>query len=419
MSARRTSAARLVLWAGLFFPIIYSVGRTVDEVGGVGPLELIRGGGAPAMLLLSLIIEPRATRALRLGAPELSLFAFLAVASASTMWSFDPRVTALKVVPLVFAYLCALRLSSLYAGPVAALNGVVTVSHAILIGSVIQFVLARDSVYSASDLDVARYQSIVPSIAPNLFGLVIAVAVSGILLGVGPDWTYRGAFGPMLIVVYVAMLVAGRSRLVSLLAVALIVAAAFQAARKSSATAALGGLGLGALFVALFAVLQSRGLKASVAEFALRGQDEMAISTLTGRTVIWEYAVLAWRQRPVLGYGYYAGNRLALPSMFQIFEGYSNLDNTWLETLVNLGILGVVPLGLFALTSVWRVLRSGFEGDRNCRLLATSIMVGILVLSFVNPGIQVNSSTMVFFAVVAFSAREARETAGRTVSVGV
>jgi O-antigen ligase len=237
-----------------------------------------------------------------------------------------------------------------------------------------------------------------------LLGLVVGIAVAGIVLKVGPGWTYRGLWGPALIVLYAAILLAGRSRIVTVIAILLVGVAILAAMRRSHIAAGIGWLGAAGLLAALFVVLQLPGTQETIVQFALRDEDANSLRTLTGRTAIWDFALLAWQQSPWVGYGYYAGHRLALPTMFTIFSGYSNLDSTWIETLVNSGYLGTVPLAVFAAAGLVRVLRHPWGTPE--RWIAWGVAAATVGLSFINPGIQSTTSTMVLFAVVVAGSRQ-------------
>jgi O-antigen ligase len=137
--------------------------------------------------------------------------------------------------------------------------------------------------------------------------------------------------------------------------------------------------------VAIIAVLfLTPSLLTQLHAFLERGQTAQGIDTLSGRTVIWEAAHQTWLQHQWFGLGFYSGHRLGISGLQ---ENQSNIDNTWLETLVDVGILGMVPLALFVLTGFWRLVRSReLEGD--VRLWAIGASLYAIAISFVNPTIQ-------------------------------
>jgi O-antigen ligase len=400
----RLSAARFALWLGAFLPIIYQVGRSVDEVGGIGPLEVLRGIGPAVAFIISFMFAPTGVRRLKRGLPEVAITSFLLFAVGSTLWSISPSVTLLKCVPLFFAYLCCMRLPSFYSSGRDVIRGVVTTAHVVLIGALIQFVLLPSQTYSGSiDDPVARFHTSIPAISSNLLGLVVAIGLAGILLKVGPSWTIRAPWSILLVLFYVGILIAGRSRIVTVAAVVVAVAALFVAMHRSTLTAILGWFVITFVLCLFGWAVQSKEVTEALSVFALRGQDAHGIGTLTGRTTIWDLAMIAWRQEPIVGYGYYAGHRLELSRMFALFQGYSNVDNTWIETLVDLGVIGTFALASYAFFGLVRTLLHRWGGHEGW--IAIGVVVSGIALSFINPGIQSTSSTLVFFAVVVFASR--------------
>lgn len=413
MVTRRIRVARAMLWVGAIAAFIYTVGRSVDEVGGVGPLEVVRGVGGIALLLLSYLVAPVGIRRLRLGFVEYAAVAFVVLCGVSAIWSFDARITLLRAVPLAGTYLCCLRLVRLYESPLAALAGLVTLCHTILLVAGVQFFVMRDEVYGVGEesWEIARFHTALPSIGANLLGLVIAIAALGIVLRIGPRWTYRPLAGPVLVAVYGVMLIAGRSRMVTAIGVIMLLVALLMLMRRNATVAVLGWLGIGVFLCVVFWILQTPSTQASLVDFVLRGQEAENLSTLTGRTTIWDLALVAWEHSPILGYGYYAGHRLALPTMFPLFANYSNIDNTWLETLVNGGIVTTATLGLYVFAGLVRVLRSRADawGGPSGKMFALMVSAAVVALSFVNPGIQTPSTSLIAFAILVFSAADSAE----------
>ena len=394
-----------MLWVGAFLPIVATVSKTTEEVtAGVGVLEVIRGAGPAALFLLSLLVTPHRGEKRTPAFAEFWIGLFLAIAAASALWSSHSTATALKCIPLIFAYLCMMRIAKLYPAPVDAIGGVVTVAHVLMLSTLVQWVLIPERAYSADVGDVIpRLGSLYPAISPNLLGVVALVALTGAVLQVGPKITHSPLAALALGAAYVVMLFSSRSRIATAIALAVVVVAALIAMHKTMLRTAAGWfIGAAAVFVAYIAALQTT-IVANFTEFLVRGQDSHAITSLTGRTVIWDRALAIWSENPVAGYGYYSGHRLFLPSVDALFRGYSNLDSTWIETLVNLGYLGLVPLALFACAALIRVVN--VKLPRPEKFVAVGLVAAVLALSFVNPTIQTASSTAILFGVIVFACR--------------
>lgn len=405
---QRTRIGIFLLWFGAFMPIVASVSKTTDEVtSGVGPLEIVRGGGPLALYFLSILAAPHYGAKDKPRWTEVSLALFLIVAAASTFWSYNPWATALKCIPLIFSYLCMLRLAKLYPTPQAAISGVVAVAHILMASTLLQWVVIPNQAFTADVGDVIpRLGSVYPAISPNLLGVVALVALAGGVLQVGPKLTRSPGAVIVLGLTYTVMLFASRSRIATAIALAVVFGATLVAMHKTRARAAFGWFAAATGVVAAYVAAQKTTAVVDFTDFLIRGQDAHALTSLTGRTVIWDRALAIWNENPVVGFGYYSGHRLFLASVDPLFSHYSNLDSTWIETLVDLGYLGLVPLSIFSIAALLRVLR--FHLPRSEKLVSVGLVGAVLALSFVNPTIQAASSTAVMFGVVVFSCRPDR-----------
>lgn len=73
-----------------------------------------------------------------------------------------------------------------------------------------------------------------------------------------------------------------------------------------------------------------------------RGQPQL-LGNLTGRLTWWQATIEAWLEHPWTGYGYGAGGRFV--ALANIGRGQtSNVHNGYLEALVGVGVMGLVPL---------------------------------------------------------------------------
>jgi O-antigen ligase len=87
--------------------------------------------------------------------------------------------------------------------------------------------------------------------------------------------------------------------------------------------------------------------------FFLRGQTPEQLITLTGRVWLWKLCWKLFLERPWLGHGAYAANRFLL-SKAPVYGGtiISGADNTFIEVLTGIGVIGLIPL-LLCLTGTW------------------------------------------------------------------
>jgi O-antigen ligase len=142
-----------------------------------------------------------------------------------------------------------------------------------------------------------------------------------------------------------------------------------------------------------------------VVAYFLRGQTQETFLGLTGRIdVIWAGAILLILQSPILGYGYYYGTtHLAPLAIFGSYDvPFTNVDNTFLEVMLNLGAVGLAVFTLIWLAAgrtllAYRRMLSGFPRTLlfwECAL----VIVSTFIRSWVNPTIAYHHwNTMVFW----------------------
>ena len=409
MSLNKASVARVLLWVGAFAPIIYSVPKTVDEISGssgAGWLDAVRGCGGILCYIVASSLVPKTVRSLRIGLPEIALLVFITVGFLSTVWSVSPLSTFLKMIPLVATILCMARVTSMYESPEAVLHSVIKVAHVILLATLAQFVVSPSATYYADAFDpVPRLNSNFPAISANVLGIVIGIGLAGAILRCGPEWTRRQPTNFLLSVTYICMLLATRSRIITVVVLLIVVLLLWKVMNSTPVKAGVGWLvisGLGTAYWVLASTENTVGT--TIMDFLLRGQESgNGLTTLTGRTVIWERAIPLWQEQPWIGYGYYSGHRLGLAGLDKLFVSYSNLDNTWVETLVDVGIFGAVGLFAFATFGLLRIALTKRWGRG--RPIAILVALSVIVMSFFNPTIQSNTPTLVFFIALVFASR--------------
>lgn len=85
--------------------------------------------------------------------------------------------------------------------------------------------------------------------------------------------------------------------------------------------------------------------------FALFGRD----ATMTGRTHLWDSALRMIADRPLLGYGYTVSFTPTSPiHHLLIWEEAPHAHNGWLDTALDLGLIGAGLLTLSNLQNIWR-----------------------------------------------------------------
>ena len=252
--------------------------------------------------------------------------------------------------------------------------------HVVLISTAVQLVLVPNRVYSY-DPDsyslVPRLGSLVPQISANPLAFIAVAGLMSLVTHATPGWVRRDTFlRALLLVVYTAELALTRTRSALVIGLLVLAVTAVARIRRTPVPALL------LVTTGMVVALLLRGTE--VMTYLLRGQTEQGISTLTGRTVIWQMALDSSERHRLFGLGYYSGHRLGIQGIAQT---QSNIDNTWLESMVDVGVIGLIPLAVFCISGIVRLLRShDIRGD--VRVWATGVVSYGLLISFVNPTIQ-------------------------------
>ncbi|MBM0277147.1 O-antigen ligase family protein [Micromonospora tarensis] len=144
----------------------------------------------------------------------------------------------------------------------------------------------------------------------------------------------------------------------------------------------VGGVGLAYLFGMLPSVVGSTWAQ----NFAARFTDPDNGDLSNGRTQTWQAAVELWQSRPTLGFGYASGIHLFEQTRQNGFFDVSvNLvHNSYLQWLLELGVIGIAPILLLLFTAVRAVLLAPV-GALNSGLVWL-VVTGLLI--------QVTESTM-------------------------
>jgi O-antigen ligase len=104
------------------------------------------------------------------------------------------------------------------------------------------------------------------------------------------------------------------------------------------------------------------GVQGTILEYLERGQQMAQIEGLTGRVDWWGYAWEKFLQRPLAGWGGFAGGRFVVLASFS--QGsIPDIHSSIVEALVDTGILGLFLL-LLALLGAWWYLYRGIRSSR-------------------------------------------------------
>jgi hypothetical protein len=218
-------------------------------------------------------------------------------------------------------------------------------------------------------------------------GLLAAYAVAH-LLGPATKGRVRAAWLTVTLIGTAAVILASGRQGVVILAVSLLVLLWFYR-RKSFAFI------LGPLLAALIAVNWT-----TVVDVFTRGRPEQTV-TLTGRVGWWQSALESFWDEPLTGYGFGVGGRFVAQARIGNVS-IPGVHNGYIEALVGVGILGVIPLAY----ALWKAGSWAYREMRDRRPPANPILIVPLVLhTIVSLGFAgwLNSDFLVFGALVGLS----------------
>ena len=328
-----------------------------------------------------------------LGGAEWILAIYLLFALISTAWSISPKQTLLKAMVLAFGFLCLWGLVRRYESSKDAIQGLAAFIHLTLMAVGVEAFALH-----AQAFEGGRLSGVFPRIAPDVLGTLAVTGILALVLQHGPVALLRSPTRDFVGVVYFAEIIATATWSALIYGVIVVVAAMLLQARRSKAL-------LLTLLLLVPLALGALGLAAPAFQnFLHRGEDTRTYSTLNGRTVEWSEGIAAWKTSPIGGLGYYSGHRFGLTLEPGQIEP-SNLDSTWIETLVDLGVIGVLLLAAFVVKATARVLRLQQVLDRRTLIFALSIGFLYFLTSLVNPTIESNNTVSFIvwgFALLAF-----------------
>jgi O-antigen ligase len=140
--------------------------------------------------------------------------------------------------------------------------------------------------------------------------------------------------------------------------------------------------------------------------YFLRGQNEGNFRTLTGRVGWWQTGWEQFLERPLTGYGAFAGGRFATLAKLGDTTT-STLHNTYLEILIGTSIWGLTPI-VTVLLGTWAMLVRSFRYawpthlERQLAVEAIAVLGVITVRTFFSSGL-VGHPDLGFLTVVAYA----------------
>jgi len=354
------------------------------------------GWGAIVVVFVTLaIIELRRSRVDVSRLPIL-LYATLALMALSIAWSAYRAESVLGVVATLATTIYAVFLATCFTWP-ELLDALARAMRLVLgLSLVFEFVVAvfvRGPVLPLwvdySDLDHiprafywsrdllfegGRIQGIVGN--ANLLAMAALLAlIAEVARWVTGRGSRVGTIAWVIVAVGVLALTRSSTVIIATFAVAVVVLFAWFARRGSGPRRIATAVGL-VLFTAL-ATVGALVFRGPLLQLLGRSED------LTNRLDIWATVANLAAERPVAGWGwisYWAPWVEPFKDLI-VINGvtYPQAHNAWLDVYLQLGVIGLVIVGLFVLTTIVRTWSFALDGPRESALLPTALLVAILV----------------------------------------
>jgi O-antigen ligase len=287
------------------------------------------------LVLFSLILlKTKRPDAPALHGPLAWVLLFFAVWScASIAWSIDAAMTVRRL--LVFAAICLAAFAMAVSFPIRFLPlcvFVVTTLYLCLGLSV--------EVFSGTFQPLAEDYRFSGTVHPNIQGINCALMFLAAISLSKSSEDGRIFFLVAALVAFLALILT-KSR--TAFGSVLIAQTVFFVASSRKSRVAYYILGFCCLLVFLY-LCWSDSFESMMMRAAFLGRDSEEISTLTGRTFLWEESIASVLERPFLGYGFHG---FWVPGQIRQFStivgiGINNAHSAYLDVLLGIGLVGLV-----------------------------------------------------------------------------
>jgi O-antigen ligase len=305
------------------------------------------------------------------------------VCAASTLWSVYPAWTLYKSleylvdVALIAAVLATVRSGQTYK---SLFNWTWMLLGGLLVTFWVEAVVWPEEAWVPTNgLLRVRLMGVVPVLDQNTVGEYAAylaiVALSRLHFSTcrGERAYYRVVFAFGLITLFFSQT---RVAIAGFLVAALLVLFFCKRTRLFSFLVALG-----ILILTVAVLLSTTSVGNFLWAFWSRGETPEMLQNLSGRLTTWQLAWKIFLERPLMGYGAYAGGRFVVVAKQQADPLGAGVLNSYVEVIVGTGIWALPPLLLALAGSWWFLVKSLSKFSHSCleRQLAVEA-VGILAI---------------------------------------
>lgn len=350
-------------------------------------------------LICSFILLTKTTSIRNAGSPAKWMIIYGLAAILTTAYSIDPMLTAWKGLEVLTLVLVGIILSNQIKtiDDITWLLGILSVIILFMVVSILVGFVLYPSIASAQ-FDVATgsmafaISGIFPLINANSvsqFGAFLATISLTMLLSRGKKSYSPGAWIILSLAIVTAVLGHSRTSIISgtLAVLTILVFGKYYLLASIS------------FFIGLIAFIFTSA-SVLVSEYIYRGQSQEVFESLSGRTFFWEKVWDTFSQAPMLGHGFYAGQRV----MF----GVSSVDNTYLEVALGMGIVGlvifIIPIFKTALTLYkTRPKQNDASTESTIWLQLLSLFIILVIRSMSGPSFQVMHHNLVIYMIMIVS----------------
>ena len=348
-----------------------------------------------AVMSLVVLANLRALRlrGLRLTSSEAILGCYVLLALTSSLWSPDPRITAVRAGQLVILYaVCLLAVRVMERDSLRMIAYATTFYVLVFALLVLIFPWASGArITYAEQLTRFSWFAVHPGVAGNYAAIAALFWVLAIFIKDRVSERKRSWLLGIVVIGLVTILVATRTRGQL---VAFIVALLVLWSRRyfNHWTVGLAGY-LGLILVTLrlgFGVSLAPAVETvldqdiPIVGFLLRGQSPEEFLSVTGRVELWSNIYGLFLDRPLLGYGYCGSRKLLL----SVLPWAGHAHNAVAESLLDLGLVGAGLLWFVVGRTVVLAYINSFLKTRPLswnQAAAIGVLLYLLILSFTSP----------------------------------
>jgi O-antigen ligase len=355
---------------------------------------------AVADLAVVILLLPMWPQFLRAARREAIFLTWPVLACASVFWSLTPGITLYHGVQLLMTVLVALLLC-IY----ASLERIVRFMFFALLAAAVLSVVYVQLRPGVAIYWAGEWLGVFPH--KNVFGyMMLLLVLTSLCLWLAGWHRFLTAGATILGLLLVYKSKSGTAALVLAMALSIVPLACWH---KKSWNASAGILGVVLIIASIaLAIVQVFDVELVTAVLNALGKD----ATLTGRTVLWEYGIQAYQERPWLGYGfkgYWESFETSAPLLrLVIGQELWYFHNSFLEVAVAFGVLGPVLLIAGLWIAVYRCVRNFVLRPDFITLWPILFLYVVIVSCMVDHLLFVNHSLYQLLLIVAAAATPPR-----------